>query len=1217
MEPFECIKHKTPLPEFAPKSSQYRPQSKATGGKKPVAPPAVGAAGRAVQVKKVLAGKGLDTAAAAKACLALTDAPSPAAQPHKNWKTPSRSYRITQGPDNVSPRTEPASPSNQHPGDSPTVLCAYKRQRPTSPLALATSPVAYHPSEVPNSTLQTTLTNTIPPSPCLASCIERPEGCTVEELAPDSQQVVSLKKLALDESVPESTHHRALRCPRFTMPTVVDVKQGAGPQCISRFAISADEDAGCDQALCYNVWAHSIEVFAEAGHPTIDCTGTLFFTPSSYVGGSSIVTVVLSDNAAVDVASGVILTSPPVTMRINVSKASSVQRKMRDWRSQNAKANMPVAVLDQGVVLADVPALTVAPSAGKGSPPCRPAAAPAADEPPQAARVFPKDNIHKLRPRTRVRGYQDRSLRKIFGACALTTIYLARRRRRFDELFTPGFISGAAPDAPLPPEAPSKAAFLDAYARAATVSEKAAAVEAFVRGAGPPASGGSGELARMDIAEALRLLVDAWAGEAGVVLVDDDGGGGEPADPTAQRYHCFSGGARAGNVRRSLSMQGEPPDDRTKAADQCSRSLWLFAAFLAGLSLHALAGPMLELRVAVLEAAHGADHQATASARYHLAENKCYAHEYAAAHAACAQALSAARLVFCSSDAEVSEISLLAAFCAARKPGGAGPPPRPAADAGLALTLDTHRLLSAALRDRPRRDAQAAVLLTESFLFLSEAHRRLGSLTEAAECAAQALATARDLHEELRPGHPEASETEQQEPELGENPGQTAADSVLGPPWGSGKLLSCLVSGCWLVSGLVNLQRSRYKGDGGALHDFARAHEAVLESFDAGSPEATMTASVLSAANAMHTQGQDGLAALQSIAAAKPDSAAVHLAIANHLVSSCRSLHWKDKRQRARLFAEAADHVQRALRLETASPDKPTLDPSHALTLELAAVVQEEHKDYQAALVSIEAALGHLRRTSDPAERIGVPGHSGCWQRLFELRLEIMLKLPTAAASFQPLIDEYHDAMVETQRAYGEWDPHAVFPMLNLAEVCYSAGECELAHRYFAKALAVVDAANMHFLLGNLFKPSAQLRPSEVQERDRLATERMSPHQCTHLGNILGQIASVYEKQGLFAESESSCMQALAAFEIAGQPQHLGVCYTLDTLARILYYQGFHGDALAYFDKADHIRSTYHAQLKEEVQLSKENIHVVSAKIRRLGYHLVRHESTGKFPIYI
>lgn len=187
----------------------------------------------------------------------------------------------------------------------------------------------------------------------------------------------------------------------------------------------------------------------------------------------------------------------------------------------------------------------------------------------------------------------------------------------------------------------------------------------------------------------------------------------------------------------------------------------------------------------------------------------------------------------------------------------------------------------------------------------------------------------------------------------------------------------------------------------------------------------------------------------------------------------------------------------------------------------------------------------------------------------------------------------------------------------------YLRGEFDDALLLLVRALKIADNQNMIFLLGNLFKPAAQLDEQEIRERNRMASERMSGQGALHFAVVLLQIAAVHERQRACAESEATYLQARAAFDIAGQPHHPGVCAALDGLGRILFISGMYGDALSYFHKSHEIRDDHFQHCKdfaEQMAAAEKNIFIVNKRLQQLNYVLDWHTIPGNphtFPMYI
>jgi tetratricopeptide (TPR) repeat protein len=201
---------------------------------------------------------------------------------------------------------------------------------------------------------------------------------------------------------------------------------------------------------------------------------------------------------------------------------------------------------------------------------------------------------------------------------------------------------------------------------------------------------------------------------------------------------------------------------------------------------------------------------------------------------------------------------------------------------------------------------------------------------------------------------------------------------------------------------------------------------------------------------------------------------------------------------------------------------------------------------------------------------------------------------------------------------YGEGSDHVIDPLLNLAEAYYTLGSFDKAHHCLTRALKIADAVNMIFLLGHLFKPAAQLSQTDVQERNRMVSDRLSPATAAMFANILFAIAAVFEAEGKLEDAQGTQLQALAALEIAGLSTTLSACEVLGALARILFRDGHYGDALAYMEKSYNILLEYHETSVPTIREVFWSIHVIGVQLRKSGYMLMRHvDSRHRFAIYI
>ena len=1099
MEPFENIKAKNAPSDFLPKSSRFRPQG--------VMPPA-GAGGRAVQVKKQL-GKtkwGVTNSYARPVVLPtdggkqvqkydLTDkllgytSNEQLASPGRT-ASPALSY-------NLSP--QPTSPSAfSLPGASRGVKSPVSRGYATPKASPSGVPFAIKgknlTAEEQNKLQQEIATN----------------GHTVHDLTPVERARQDLKKVDLNVVVPINTEND-VPTPRFTIPSLVEVRQGCGPQAIKDFSKNFhDHQPGVDQALCYNVWAHCPSVFSEGGLPTIDCTGTLFFTPSYHFGGVSIVTVTLSDNAAIN-DNGCVKTSEPMTMKISILQTIATPKKSKDWRLQSVKQSMPVAILPE--------------NASSG---CASVISP--------EWIFPPGNVHKLRDKSRLKGHQDKCLRKLLGVTSLENIFAVRRAIQSNHLFICG-------------------------GREVTPEREKSLVRLSQQN--------SDSESKIETLTELSQIYWIWGykfyPKCRNCLI------------TINNIHRTICGLTEGDgedcLQRSKSISGENTDQTSLMIETYCEGLLRIAHLDLQMTRYKDALVNISLAVKVLKGIHGNDHISTSSARLSMAECLVYLARYDDAYVEASLSLSAANIVYQRTNPEVATTMCVLAYCLLFSK-------KDTPDACLAMVEEATKI-SESQKDGSEFGQKSKSTLIECLLFTSDVSRIMGRWDKATESALAAAALSKSE----------------------ENPSSVTAAYE---PF------------CFLLAGHASLLKSKYKGPSSGTDYFEQALLSANKNFDPKSSHVGLMKCLLAALHTSQVDIDSGISQLRdchsemSTTTASDHSVFIKItgALAAAIFKKAGGMGRREKRQKLALMRES-----RALLTAVFEQEIEQLSDYHpqlASTYELLGEASGDSGDYSKALNYFTKSKKCCEDLL--TEQVSSPGNSGTINRVQEFRVEYYLKgniLP------QPdVVNQYTEFANEVQQVYGEWDTHNVYPILNLAEVCYITKNYNLAHRHFAKALAIVDSQNMHFLLGNLFKPASQLKAAEVQERNRLAYERMPPQHCIHLGMILAQIATVYEKQAMFKEAENSYMQTLAALEIAGQPQSIGVCFALDGLARLLYFQGLHGDAISYFDKAYQIRYNYFSHLRDEIQLSLKNMQIVDAKLRQLGYHLVRHDVNTKFPIY-
>ena len=208
---------------------------------------------------------------------------------------------------------------------------------------------------------------------------------------------------------------------------------------------------------------------------------------------------------------------------------------------------------------------------------------------------------------------------------------------------------------------------------------------------------------------------------------------------------------------------------------------------------------------------------------------------------------------------------------------------------------------------------------------------------------------------------------------------------------------------------------------------------------------------------------------------------------------------------------------------------------------------------------------------------------------------------------------------VNVREDVGESSVENIEPLQNLGEAMLLNGDYERAHHVFTRALKIADSVNFIFLLGHLFKPAAQLSINDLQERNRIAGDRINTALAFSFATILYQIAVVFESQGQSDDAQSTFLQALAALEISGLTVGDSIAEVIFSLAKLLYCDGHYGDSLAYAEKGYNLILD-HASLRTVVNVSEASalMHVILQQLNDSGYVLVRHhDSRHRFTSYV
>jgi tetratricopeptide (TPR) repeat protein len=329
-----------------------------------------------------------------------------------------------------------------------------------------------------------------------------------------------------------------------------------------------------------------------------------------------------------------------------------------------------------------------------------------------------------------------------------------------------------------------------------------------------------------------------------------------------------------------------------------------------------------------------------------------------------------------------------------------------------------------------------------------------------------------------------------------------------------------------------------------------------------------------------------------------------------------------------------------------------SLGPQHPFTCRAAVLTAELRMPQvpQASRDQALRALHFLRQQRSPLHRdIGVVADviSRIYASLRDAKLQLQYAryaYDIAAQHFTPapmmkvletrLIGAFSAARVAPPRSFfvslenraadvrdnvGESSAENIEPLQNLGEAMLLNGDFERAHHVFTKALKIADSVNFIFLLGHLFKPAAQLSINDLQERNRIAGDRINTALAFSFATILYQIAVVFECQGQSEDAQSTYLQALAALEISGLVVGDSISEVIFSLAKLLYCEGHYGDALAYAEKGYNLVLD-NAALRTSVNVADASalMHVILQRLAESGYSLVRHhDSRHRFTSYV
>jgi len=289
----------------------------------------------------------------------------------------------------------------------------------------------------------------------------------------------------------------------------------------------------------------------------------------------------------------------------------------------------------------------------------------------------------------------------------------------------------------------------------------------------------------------------------------------------------------------------------------------------------------------------------------------------------------------------------------------------------------------------------------------------------------------------------------------------------------------------------------------------------------------------------------------------------------------------------------------------------------------LAATLDATHRDIGTAEEIIGAALLAVRENETALKHLRVALSIARDSRLSQREPRLLSQLVAGHCRLGvPLNEESHgriDAVLaRVKSAVGEASSECLEPLHNAAEVAFLAGHYDQAHHLLSKALKIADSLNIIFLLGGLFKPAAQLTPTDLNERNRLAASRLSSKVSMEFAEVLFSISCVFEAQGRLQEAQSTALQVLAALELANAQTTIRTSETLRLLSVLLFKDGHFGDALAYAEKSLGLLLEHHPTATDYVMQAFSTIDVIDKQLQACGYTLVRHdESRYRFSVFV
>jgi tetratricopeptide (TPR) repeat protein len=260
----------------------------------------------------------------------------------------------------------------------------------------------------------------------------------------------------------------------------------------------------------------------------------------------------------------------------------------------------------------------------------------------------------------------------------------------------------------------------------------------------------------------------------------------------------------------------------------------------------------------------------------------------------------------------------------------------------------------------------------------------------------------------------------------------------------------------------------------------------------------------------------------------------------------------------------AAAHMRASTVVDSIGPQLAPLHPFMRLSVEVATWTATAAEHHTTALGFAERLVWFVTDAPQPVS------YNEAF-RISAVVAEAATHAPTADGSSLPHVETMYSKLFEVAGdAEGHFSPKIVALLLDAAEVRHVKADFSAALELFAKALRIVDAKNLLYLIGPLYQPAWMLSQQELRDRDRLCGERHPGLDgLTSLAMVLQQLGLTHEAGGHTSKAVAALQQSVATFELARIEHHPGSLDALVNLGRCHLSLREQATARVYLERAD------------------------------------------------